>query len=343
MKVILTGAAGFIGSAMARFFIDKTHAEICVVDALTYAGNLKTLASIEGSRRFRFEHANVCDDDKLESIFEEFQPDMVMHFAAESHVDRSISAAGSFIETNVVGTYKLLEVCRQYYERLSEGRRQTFRFHHISTDEVYGDLPIGAPPFNEDHPYNPSSPYSATKASSDHLVRAWHRTHGLPVLISNCSNNYGPFHFPEKLIPKVITNAIQGLPIPVYGSGFQIRDWLFVEDHVEALQTILLKGAVGTTYLIGGREERRNIDVVETICQILESMRVEKPRGILKFSDLIEMVPDRPGHDGRYAVDSTRITESLGWQPRHNFTTGLQKTIQWFLDNREWWFEFTRQ
>lgn len=347
MKLLVTGGAGFIGSAVIRHILSDTEDEVVNLDKLTYAGNLESLAEVEGSSRYFFERADICDRVALDRIFQKHQPDAIMHLAAESHVDRSIDGPAAFIETNIVGTYTLLEAAREYWQSMDAGRRETFRFHHISTDEVYGDLPhpgqnsglevsgeAGAalPLFTEKTPYAPSSPYSASKASSDHLVRAWMRTYGLPVLITNCSNNYGPYHFPEKLIPLVILNALDGKPLPVYGKGDQIRDWLYVEDHARALYKVVTEGTVGETYNIGGHNEKQNIEVVQAICDILQQLR---PRDI-PYRELITHVADRPGHDLRYAIDACKIQRELGWVPEETFETGLRKTVEWYLDNQQW-------
>ena len=336
-RVLVTGGAGFIGSAVVRHLIEATEYEVLNVDKLTYAGNLESLASVSNSPRYRFAQTDICDRETLTNLFAEFQPTHVMHLAAESHVDRSIDGPAAFIETNIVGTYTLLEVTRQYLDRLQPTARDSFRFHHISTDEVYGDLHGVDDLFTEETPYQPSSPYSASKASSDHLVRAWHRTYGLPVVVTNCSNNYGPYHFPEKLIPLAILNAIEGKPIPVYGQGDQIRDWLYVEDHARALVKVVFEGEIGETYNIGGHNEKTNLYVVETLCDLLDQRIVEKPSGIESFRELITFVTDRPGHDKRYAIDASKIEATLGWIPVETFETGLAKTVDWFLANETWW------
>ncbi len=337
MVYFISGGAGFIGSAVVRHFIKNTNDKIVIIDNLTYAGNLESLAEVADNPRYHFEQVNICDRQALDALFHKFQPDAVMHLAAESHVDRSIDGPAAFIETNVVGTYTLLEATRQYWNTLSDSAKQDFRFHHISTDEVYGDLEGTDDLFTESTPYAPSSPYSASKASSDHLVRAWLRTYGLPTIVTNCSNNYGPYHFPEKLIPLIILNAVAGKPLPVYGNGSQIRDWLYVEDHARALYTVVTKGIVGETYNIGGHNERKNIDVVKTICGLLEELVPNKPAGIARYSDLITYVKDRPGHDLRYAIDASKIERELGWTPAETFETGIRKTVEWYLNNQTWW------
>lgn len=336
MKIIVTGGAGFIGSAVIRYIINNTQDEVINVDKLTYAGNLQSLDSISGSNRYYFEQVDICDRQALDKLFLHYQPDAVMHLAAESHVDRSIDGPAAFIETNIVGTYTLLEASRSYWNSLPEDRKSAFRFHHISTDEVYGDLHGTDDLFTETTPYSPSSPYSASKASSDHLVRAWHRTYGLPVIVTNCSNNYGPYHFPEKLIPLVILNALEGKALPVYGDGSQIRDWLYVEDHARALYKVVTEGEVGDTYNIGGHNERKNIDVVRTICAILDELVPNHSNNINKYADLITFVKDRPGHDYRYAIDATKIAQKLGWKPQETFESGIRKTVEWYLNNQKW-------
>jgi len=336
MRILVTGGAGFIGSAVIRHIIENTHHHVLNVDKLTYAGNLESLQSIEKSERYQFFQTDICDQVELEKIFENFQPNVVMHLAAESHVDRSIDGPATFIQTNIVGTYTLLEAARKYWMGLDAEAQQNFRFHHISTDEVYGDLEGTTDLFTETTSYSPSSPYSASKASSDHLVRAWHRTYGLPVVVTNCSNNYGPYHFPEKLIPLMILNALQGKSLPVYGNGQQIRDWLFVEDHARALYKVVTEGMVGETYNIGGHNEKANIEVVHSICALLEELAPNKPQGIQQYTDLITYVTDRPGHDVRYAIDASKIKEELGWVPEESFETGLRKTVEWYLNNQEW-------
>lgn len=345
MKILVTGGAGFIGSAVVRNIIKNTQDSVVNVDKLTYAGNLESLVEIETSARYVFERADICDAEAMARIFATQQPDAVMHLAAESHVDRSITGPAAFIETNIVGTYVLLEAARKYWSQLDETRKAAFRFHHISTDEVYGDLPhpdelpagTALPLFTEKTPYSPSSPYSSSKASSDHLVRAWRRTYGLPTLVTNCSNNYGPYHFPEKLIPLIILNALAGKPLPVYGNGEQIRDWLFVEDHARALYKVVTEGVAGETYNIGGHNERKNIEVVKTICAILDDIIATKPNNISSFAELITYVTDRPGHDLRYAIDASKIKDDLGWVPQETFESGIRKTVEWYLTNQDWW------
>ncbi|MBJ9722860.1 dTDP-glucose 4,6-dehydratase [Acinetobacter calcoaceticus] len=336
MKILVTGGAGFIGSAVIRHIIQNTNNNILNVDKLTYAGNLESLKEVDQNSRYQFSQTDICDRKALDVLFKEFQPDLVMHLAAESHVDRSITGSATFIETNIIGTYQLLEAARHYWNNLSDNRKIAFRFHHISTDEVYGDLEGTEDLFHETTSYAPSSPYSASKASSDHLVRAWNRTYGLPVVITNCSNNYGPYHFPEKLIPLVILNALKGKPLPIYGKGDQIRDWLYVEDHARALYKVVTEAKLGETYNIGGHNEQKNIDVVKSICELLEELAPNKPEGVAHYVDLITYVKDRPGHDLRYAIDATKIKEDLGWVPEESFETGLRKTVEWYLNNQEW-------
>lgn len=336
-KILVTGGAGFIGSAVVRHIINDTNDSVVVVDKLTYAGNLDSLFKVSNSERYSFEQVDICDRTALDKVFSHHQPDMVMHLAAESHVDRSIDGPAAFIETNIVGTYTLLEAARHYWIALEAARKQAFRFHHISTDEVYGDLHGTDDLFTETTHYAPSSPYSASKASSDHLVRAWLRTYGFPTIVTNCSNNYGPYHFPEKLIPLMILNALEGKPLPVYGNGAQIRDWLFVEDHARALYQVVTEGVIGETYNIGGHNERKNIEVVRTICQLLEELVPLKPTGIEKYEDLITYVTDRPGHDMRYAIDAGKIERELGWKPQETFESGIRKTVVWYLENQVWW------
>lgn len=332
MKTILiTGAAGFIGSAVARQFINETQDKVVNVDKLTYAGNLQSLASVSENPHYKFEQVDICDAAEVARVFREHQPDAVMHLAAESHVDRSITGPAAFIQTNIVGTYTLLEAARSYWNELDSVRKAAFRFHHISTDEVYGSLDDSGF-FTEDTAYEPNSPYSASKASSDHLVRAWHHTYGLPVVTTNCSNNYGPYHFPEKLIPLVILNAVNGKPLPIYGKGDNIRDWLYVDDHARALRLVLEKGKLGETYNIGGWNEKTNLEVVQAICTILD----EKLPHNAPHAKLITYVQDRPGHDRRYAIDATKIANDLGWKPQETFETGLRKTVEWYLSNSDW-------
>ena len=337
-RVIVTGGAGFIGSALIRLLIRETDFEVLTLDALTYAGNLSSLKEIEDSPRYRFVQADICDRAVVEEVFASFQPDAIMHLAAESHVDRSIDGPLAFVRTNVLGTATLLDVANGYWRNLPDDRRSAFRFQHISTDEVYGSLgPEGF--FTEKTPYDPRSPYSASKASSDHLVKAWFHTYGLPVLLTNCSNNYGPYHFPEKLIPLVILNALDGKPLPIYGKGENIRDWLYVEDHARALLRVLTAGRPGETYNVGGHNERTNLQVVTAICETLDRLCPERMSalGIDSFKSLITFVKDRPGHDLRYAIDPAKLVAELGWQPRESFDTGIVKTVQWYLDNDWWW------
>jgi dTDP-glucose 4,6-dehydratase len=336
MRILVTGGAGFIGSAVVRHLIDNTEHEVLNLDKLTYAGNLESLVSIASNSRYEFVQADIADQPAMSALLKRFEPDAIMHLAAESHVDRSIDGPSDFIHTNIVGTYSLLEATRAYWQGLPADQRAAFRFHHISTDEVYGDLHGVDDLFTETTPYAPSSPYSASKAASDHLVRAWQRTYGLPVLVTNCSNNYGPYHFPEKLIPLVILNALAGKPLPVYGDGLQVRDWLFVEDHARALFKVVTEGQVGETYNIGGHNEQKNIDVVRGICALLEELAPQRPEGVANYADLITFVKDRPGHDLRYAIDAGKIERELGWVPEETFQSGLRKTVQWYLDNREW-------
>lgn len=339
MKLLITGGAGFIGSAVIRHIIQNTQDEVVNLDKLTYAGNLESLAEVSGSERYAFEQVDICNRTEVDRVLAQHQPDAIMHLAAESHVDRSIDGPADFIETNIVGAYTLLEATRQYWQALECDKKANFRFHHISTDEVYGDLPHHDESdaaeehlFTERTAYAPSSPYSASKASSDHLVRAWRRTYGLPTLVTNCSNNYGPYHFPEKLIPLMILNALEGKPLPVYGKGDQIRDWLFVEDHARALYKVVTEGQPGETYNIGGHNEKQNIDVVLTLCDILQDLRPKQT----SYRDLITTVKDRPGHDRRYAIDASKIEKELGWVPQETFETGIRKTVQWYLDNLDW-------
>lgn len=350
MKILVTGGAGFIGSAVIRHIIQNTTDSVINVDKLTYAGNLESLTEVSNSTRYSFSQTDICDANAIENVFTEHRPDVVMHLAAESHVDRSIDGPKEFIETNIIGTYTLLEESRKYWMNLEGDRKSQFKFHHISTDEVYGDLDGPEDLFTEETSYAPSSPYSASKASSDHLVRAWLRTFGLPTVITNCSNNYGPYHFPEKLIPLMILNALEGKPLPVYGNGQQIRDWLFVEDHARALYLVAIKGQIGETYNIGGHNEKANIDVVKTICELLEELVPFKsnykisdrhpgltPGSPESYSDLITYVKDRPGHDVRYAIDASKIERELGWTPQESFDSGIRKTVRWYLDNKPWW------
>ena len=337
MKILVTGGAGFIGSAVVRHIIENTSDEVRVIDCLTYAGNLESLAPVAGNERYSFSQTDITDAKSVAEQFSAFRPDIVMHLAAESHVDRSIDGPAAFIQTNLIGTFTLLEAARQYWSALDTAQKQTFRFHHISTDEVYGDLHGTDELFTEETPYAPSSPYSASKAGSDHLVRAWNRTYGLPVVVTNCSNNYGPYHFPEKLIPLTILNALAGKPLPVYGNGEQIRDWLYVEDHARALYKVATEGRSGETYNIGGHNERKNIDVVRTICAILDKVVEQKPGNISQFADLITFVKDRPGHDLRYAIDAAKIQRDLGWVPEETFESGIEKTVHWYLNNTTWW------
>jgi len=348
MKFLVTGGAGFIGSAVIRHIINITQDDVINVDKLTYAGNLESLLSVSDSDHYSFEQVDICYRTELDRIFSEYQPDIVMHLAAESHVDRSIDGSATFIETNIVGTYTLLETALQYWQSLNNERKSSFRFHHISTDEVYGDLEGTGDLFTENTPYDPSSPYSASKASSDHLVRAWLRTYGLPTIITNCSNNYGPYHFPEKLIPLMILNALEGKHLPVYGDGQQIRDWLYVDDHARALHLVATKGTIGETYNIGGHNEKANIEVVRTICNLLEELvpatsrhscesRNLENENVKGYKDLITFVEDRPGHDKRYAIDASKIEKQLGWKPRETFESGIRKTVEWYLNNEAWW------
>lgn len=333
-NILVTGGAGFIGSAVVRYLINSTDNQVLNIDKLTYAGNLESLASVNDNPRYHFLHADICDKVAMTKAFDDFEPDIVMHLAAESHVDRSIDGPMDFIQTNIIGTYTLLEVARNYWQNLAEDKKSRFKFHHISTDEVYGDLEGTEDLFTEATSYSPSSPYSASKASSDHLVRAWCRTYGLPIVITNCSNNYGPYHFPEKLIPLVILNALDGKPLPVYGDGKQIRDWLYVEDHARALYLVATTAKVGETYNIGGHNEKQNIDVVKTICTILDNI---KPRTDgQSYIQQITFVKDRPGHDLRYAIDASKIQQELNWQPQETFESGIQKTVEWYLSNQGW-------
>jgi dTDP-glucose 4,6-dehydratase len=334
MKILVTGGAGFIGSAVIRHIIQNTNNQVLNIDKLTYAGNLESLREIDQHQNYQFKQIDICDTEQITAAIDAFQPNAIMHLAAESHVDRSIDGPAAFIQTNIVGTYTLLEAARKYWMGLDAEAQQNFRFHHISTDEVYGDLEGTTDLFTETTSYAPSSPYSASKASSDHLVRAWHRTYGLPVIVTNCSNNYGPYHFPEKLIPLVILNALDAKPLPVYGNGQQIRDWLFVEDHARALYKVVTEGVVGETYNIGGHNEKQNIEVVKTICKILDELKPQASGQA--YESLITFVKDRPGHDLRYAIDATKIQNELGWTPTETFETGIRKTVQWYLNNLDW-------
>lgn len=333
-KILITGGAGFVGSAVIRHIIQNTPNSVINLDKLTYASNLESLASVSNNSHYNFEKVDICNRSEVNRIFIQYKPDVVMHLAAESHVDRSIDCPAEFIQTNIIGTYNLLEVAYSYWQSLSRQKKQSFRFHHISTDEVYGDLIGTSDLFSETTAYAPSSPYSASKASSDHLVRAWHRTYGLPTIITNCSNNYGPYHFPEKLIPLIILNALEEKPLPIYGKGDQIRDWLYVEDHARALYQVLTQGKVGETYNIGGYNEKQNIDVVKKICQILDQLSPRKNGQ--PYQDLITFVADRPGHDKRYAINASKITKELGWKPQETFETGIYKTIEWYLNHLDW-------
>ena len=334
MKILITGGAGFIGSAVIRHIIQNTNNQVLNIDKLTYAGNLESLTEIDQHSNYEFKQIDICNTEQITAAIDAFRPDAIMHLAAESHVDRSIDGPAAFIQTNIVGTYTLLEAARKYWMGLDAEAQQKFRFHHISTDEVYGDLEGTTDLFTETTSYAPSSPYSASKASSDHLVRAWHRTYGLPVIVTNCSNNYGPYHFPEKLIPLVILNALDAKPLPVYGNGQQIRDWLFVEDHARALYKVVTEGVVGETYNIGGHNEKQNIEVVKTICKILDELKPQANGQA--YASLITFVKDRPGHDLRYAIDATKIQNELGWTPAETFETGIRKTVEWYLNNSEW-------
>ena len=337
LKIMITGGAGFIGSAVTRQIMINTKHLVVNVDKLTYAGNLESLSGFEDDDRYFFEQVDICDQESLRKTFATHKPSVVMHLAAESHVDRSIDGPADFIKTNINGTFNLLEEARKYYEDLSEAEKNKFRFLHVSTDEVYGDLVCKEDFFTELTAYAPSSPYSASKASSDHLVRAWGRTYGLPVIITNCSNNYGPYQFPEKLIPHMVLNAIHGKPLPIYGDGLQVRDWLHVEDHAKALIRVVTKGKIGEVYNIGGHNEKTNLEVVRTICDLLGELRSIKTGELIQYRDLITMVKDRPGHDTRYAIDASKIERELDWRPIETFESGLRKTVQWYLDNPDWW------
>ena len=332
--LFVTGGAGFIGSAVIRHLIQNTDVHVVNIDCLTYAGNLESLKDVSSNPRYTFEKVDIRDSKSIEKLFENYQPMGIMHLAAESHVDRSIDGPALFIDTNILGTFTLLEASKRYWQSLKH--KDTFRFHHISTDEVYGALGKKGL-FKETTPYQPNSPYSASKAASDHLVRAWHRTYGLPVVTSNCSNNYGPYHYPEKLIPLTILNALEGKPLPVYGDGSQVRDWLYVEDHARALYQVFTEGKLGETYNIGGHNEKKNIEVVHLICKLLEELVAEKPYGMKRYKDLITFVADRPGHDVRYAIDASKIKKELGWVPKETFESGMKKTVQWYLENPDWW------
>ena len=340
-KILVTGGAGFIGSAIVRQYISQTEFEVITVDKLTYAGNSISLDTALDHPRHHFEEIDICDRLEVERLFKKYKPDAVMHLAAESHVDRSIDGSAAFVQTNIIGTYNLLEVARAYWNSLESSSKDLFRFHHVSTDEVYGDLEVSDPAFTEESNYAPSSPYSASKASSDHLVRAWHRTYGLPIVITNCSNNYGPYQFPEKLIPLTILNALEGKSLPIYGKGDNIRDWLYVEDHAQALRLVLAEGQNGQTYNIGGMSEMTNLEVVEIICDVLHDLRPSPLQGGIReetrYRDLIEFVPDRPGHDKRYAINNQKITKELNWHPEETFETGIKKTVEWYLENETWW------
>jgi dTDP-glucose 4,6-dehydratase len=336
MKILVTGGAGFIGSAVVRHIIQGTTDSVVNLDKLTYAGHLESVAEVAGSDRYAFERVDICVREAIDSVLARHQPDAIMHLAAETHVDRSIDGPGTFIQTNVVGTYVLLEAALAYMQALPTERRGAFRFHHVSTDEVFGELLDSESRFTEETRYAPGSPYAATKASADHLVRVWGRTYGLPILVTNCSNNYGPYHFPEKLIPLVVLNALEGRELPVYGQGLQVRDWLYVEDHAHALLRVLKAGRIGETYNVGGACELKNIEVVQAICDLLEELAPRKPASVRSYRDLITYVADRPGHDLRYAIDAAKISRELGWEPKETFATGIRKTVQWNIENRGW-------
>jgi dTDP-glucose 4,6-dehydratase len=337
LRILVTGGAGFIGSTLIKYIIKKTNHEIFNIDKLSYAANLKSLSPVSHSKKYNFKKVDICNLKLLNKIFRNFRPQIVMNLAAESHVDRSIIKSNEFIKTNILGTHTLLEVSKKYFNELTNSQKKKFRFHHISTDEVYGELENKSDLFNEETSYRPNSPYSASKASSDHLVRAWGRTYNLPFVISNCSNNYGPYQFPEKLIPNTILNALKGKPLPVYGKGEQIRDWLYVEDHVAAIVLVSLEANIGETYNIGGNNEKKNIEVVELICDFLEELCPQKKNSKRHYRNLIKFVTDRPGHDFRYAIDSRKIRKDLGWVPKENFKTGIRKTIEWYINNQDWW------
>jgi dTDP-glucose 4,6-dehydratase len=339
---LITGGAGFIGSCMVRKLIQDTNHRVLNVDKLTYASNLKSLSAIENNKRYFFEREDICNHEKMLKILKKFKPNIIINFAAESHVDRSIESAAEFMKTNIMGTFNLLQVSRKFFNDLGNKEKKNFKFHHVSTDEVYGDLGFNNESFTEETRYDPSSPYSASKASSDHLVRSWQKTFGLPTIITNCSNNYGPYHHPEKLIPHMILNALCGNKLPIYGDGKQVRDWLYVEDHVSALLNVAENGIAGETYNIGGNNQISNLDVVKTICKILEK-NIVKPQGVKKFEDLIYFVKDRPGHDKRYAIDASKIKRELNWEPKETFKSGLNKTIMWYLNNRLWWKEILKK
>jgi dTDP-glucose 4,6-dehydratase len=335
-KFLITGGAGFIGSAVVRYILNFTDHKVINLDKLTYASDIGSLVSVKNNPRYKFEQVDICDANEINRVFKTYQPDIVMHLAAESHVDRSIDGPSEFIKTNIMGTYVLLEEAREYWQKLEHKKKNKFRFHHVSTDEVYGDLEAGKDPFREDTPYSPNSPYSASKASSDHLVRAWYRTFKLPIIISNCSNNYGPYQFPEKLIPLIILKALEGKDLPIYGDGKQVRDWLYVDDHARALLNIALNGKISETYNIGGNNELQNIEVVKIICNLLDQLVPIRVEGINKYEQLITYVGDRAGHDKRYAIDATKIAKELAWTPVENFESGIKKTVKWYLENTNW-------